>query len=141
MIKILPAVFAVMMVFSSSCSSSSLPVHTLKADAQKQNTASGYAGNFLQTNVSREFLGISENEEKLDGPMGAVIITKVMESSYNEYLRLKKEGKITHEKHFDNWIYYAVDDYLSIHQPDGSSGIFTQIRRYKVKLPGQELNP
>jgi hypothetical protein len=84
----------------------------------------------------RVFMGVPEHEER-KAPAGVTTVTEVKTPGYETYLRLKAEGRITHEERLGDYVYYAVEEDRCVHQPGGGSGIFVETRRLRAKVPPQ----
>ena len=96
-----------------------------------------------------DFLGYPENrarrleEEKAridDSLRGTVTMTEVRAGDYDQYRRLKREGKIYREMRKDGFVYYAVR--CEMHTPlpperptSPADAYITVITRYKARIP------
>jgi hypothetical protein len=88
------------------------------------------------------FLGLPDDAIRKvgdDAPESAVRdvtkITRVETTTYDEYLRLKKEGAIKAEEKRDGHVYYAIEARRDCPFPNGTSAWVFVTERYKAKLP------
>ena len=89
----------------------------------------------------KPFMGVPEDKEVLirdEVPESAIgdvpKITAVQAGDYQEYLRLKQQGKLVAEERRGQYVYYAIENDLCV--PLGeASAMVTVTERYKARVP------
>jgi hypothetical protein len=91
------------------------------------------------------FLGLTEQQERKirdDNPQSAVgdvvAITKVEVAKHDEYLKMKKAGKVTAEDRHAGFVYFATEVSLCVPFLNGSEAMVTQTQRYKASVPAKK---
>jgi hypothetical protein len=87
----------------------------------------------------RTFLDVPETE-KQHARAGVTTMTQVQWADREQYLRMKKEGRIIKEEVLGGVLYYAIQEDRDCSFPNGATGHFTEIQRYKT-APAPTVSP
>lgn len=87
------------------------------------------------------FLGIAENEESKEGPVGLLggqstqlsIVSKVLEVSYSEFKRAKEMSRVVAEEEHDGFVYWAVEETRDVPFDNATAWVFV-LDRFKSPI-------
>jgi hypothetical protein len=96
-----------------------------------------------QKKEPEEFLDLLETE-KQDRTIGGItltVVTYVMRSDYETYLKLKSKGKIKNEKRVEETLYYSFDIDRDVNFGNGTAAHIPAVQRYKTTVPKEKTPP